>query len=598
MKTLHIKLFLSVIAFHICVTGNAKSIIIVKNHLAIAGIVLPDSASQQLKNAAVTLQNYIKQSTGAVLPISSKFINNTNNIQIGATAFVRDHGINLKGLDEDAFILQTVDSHNFIIVGGSDWGTEFGVYSFLEHFLGIHWLMPTESWTDVPLHPNLILPDIRKISSPYYISRQISPLYIEVRTDLGIWTRFNRLKGRINFSHNLAKLFPTREYLKTNPDFFSKVNGQSIALKDSQDYKWQPNFSAPGIADSAASKIIRYFYHNPNADSYSLGINDYPYFDQSPASLARRNGKKNYLGMEDVSNDYFQWVNEVLQKVLQVFPNKMFGLLAYENVAEPPSPQIGVDRHVVPFLTYERLRWADPVLQKQGHLLTEKWEEECAVLGWYDYIYGSNYLVPRVWFHQMKDYLKWGSRHKVKYYYAELYPNWAEGPKAWVLSKLLWNPNYNVDSLLHIWYVSAGGEKAAPKLKAYFSLWEKFWSKDVFTRNWNTNKNQFLNFTDISYLEDVPVKYINLSSKLLNEAFNLAETSMQKQRISELEKMWQVYKTAYLIYNDSSITENKKRQNLVTSPEFLGVLKNLKNDPLYAQTIQWIEKVLDISKQQ
>ncbi|MGN6531351.1 MAG: DUF4838 domain-containing protein, partial [Ginsengibacter sp.] len=194
------------------------------------------------------------------------------------------------------------------------------------------------------------MPKVNIIETPTYTSRQISPLYIEVQTDLGYWTRFNRLKGRINFSHNLSHLFDPSVLLKTNPDFFPK-NGQGLQFND---YSWQPNFSAPGIADSGAARIIRYFDTNPKATSYSLGINDYPYFDQSSASLSRRKGGKNYLGMEDVSNDYFEWVNTVVKKVLSVFPNKYFGLLAYNNVAEPPSPNIGVNAHVIPFLTYER----------------------------------------------------------------------------------------------------------------------------------------------------------------------------------------------------------------------------------------------------
>jgi len=97
------------------------------------------------------------------------------------------------------------------------------------------------------------------------------------------------------------------------------------------------------------------------------------------------------------------------------------------------------------------MRWANETLLQAGHDRTLAWNKVAPVLGWYDYAYGLCYMVPREWFHVMQKYLSWGAAHNVKYYYAELYPNWGEGPRAWVLSKLLWNPGQNVDPLLHGW---------------------------------------------------------------------------------------------------------------------------------------------------
>jgi hypothetical protein len=576
-----------ILSFYFSFSSFAETppLLIVKDYQANAVIVLSESPSGQVRTAARTLQSYIQKSTNAVLPITTSEPVNTISIEIGLTNFAKKQGLDFTNLDEDAFVLRTVDSHHFIIVGGSDWGTEFGVYSFLERFVGIHWLMPTEIGTDVPSNMNLTLPDIGITDSPEYISRQISPLYPEDGTDLGNWARFNRLRGRINFSHNLSNLFKPKHFLKTNPDFYPK-NGKDLQFND---YSWQPNFSAPGIADSAAAVIIRYFHKNPKATSYSLGINDFPAFDQSAHSLARRKGGKNYLGMEDVSNDYFQWVDAVVKKVRNIFPNKYFGLLAYNNVAEPPSPNIGVSEHVVPFLTYERLRWSNPKLQQKGHQVTQAWAKECDVLGWYDYVYGLDYLIPRVWFHEMKDYLKWGSQNKVQYYYAELYPNWGEGPKPWVLGKLLWNPNRNVDSLLNVWYVAAAGAKAAPKLKAYYDLWEQFWAKDIFKSSWNNDNGQFLYFPDLSYLIAVPESFVKQCDILMNAALKLAATFAQKERVSELRDMWQLYKVSIQIYNDPTISQDQKQQNLISSPKFISLLNNLANDPIHANTVMWIK---------
>jgi hypothetical protein len=190
------------------------------------------------------------------------------------------------------------------------------------------------------------------------------------------------------------------------------------------------------------------------------------------------------------------------------------------------------------------MRWADSSLKQQGHQLNEAWGQECSELGWYDYAYGLSYLVPRVWFHEMKDYLQWGSEHQAKHYYAELYPNWGEGPKPWVLGKLLWNPNYNVDSLLNVWYNATAGKRAAPKLQEFYRVWEQFWTSDIFKTPWNSDSGQYLFFNNFSYLQYIPKEYVSRCDELMNDAYNLSESDVQKERVSELLQMWQLYKLA------------------------------------------------------
>lgn len=584
-------LLIGLFCFSFCSTrANGSRIRIVSNHQPVAFIVIADDASLQIKNAAKILQQYIEASTGAQLNFTSNS-ESAATIQIGVTPFVISHSINYYNLDEDGFIIQQKDGKHLVIVGGSDWGTEYGIYWFLERYLGIHWLMPSEIGTDIPKIANLDVPNIQFTDSPTYLSRQISPYYVEWTDIFSVWSRFNRFRGRISFGHNLLNLFNPKEYLKTNPNFYPAVNGRLVVP---QDYKWQPNFSAQGIADTAAAKIIRFFTKFPKETSYSLGINDWPVFDESAQSLTRRNGKKNYLGREDVSDDYFRWVNEVVHKVLNVFPKKYFGLLAYNNVAQPPSAKIGIAPHVIPFLTYERMRWADSSLMLQGHQLNEAWAKECSVLGWYDYAYGLCYLAPRVWFHEMHDYLKWGSKHKAKYYYAELYPNWGEGPKPWVLGKLLWNTSYNVDSLLNVWYIATAGKEAASKLKAFYQIWEQFWTDDVFKTPWNSKNGQYLFFNNFSYLEYIPKDYVSRCDQLMNEAYKLTETEIQKKRVSELLEMWQLYKLAIQLYQDPSVPESQKQAHLSNSSRFVAMLNKLSNDPIHADSIKWIKGHLKI----
>ncbi len=569
----------------------SQPITIVKKNLPLASIIIPEKASGQIRNSAKTLQAIIFQSTRARLPI--KTLNNTGStaIHIGNTNYVKKLNIDLSAVDDDGFVLWGVYPFNLVILGGSDWGTEFGVNYFLENYLGVVSLFPTDAGMNIPQISDIEVQIDKQIENPVYLSRQFAPGTTSNKNELGKWERFNRLRGRIKFHHNLTKLFDPEEYYQSNPEFYA-----DYVTQKPEGVRWQPNFSAPGIVDSASSKIIRFFENNPKANSYSLGVNDVKKYDESPSSLKRRNGKKNYLGLEDISDDYYLWANSVVKKVKIVFPNKQFGLLASNNVATPPSENIEMDSSIVPFLTYERLRWSDTIQEKQGQSLTIQWAKRSPQLGWYDYAYGLNYLVPRVWFHEMKDYLQWGTQHQVLYYFSEVYPNWGEGPKSWVHTKLLWNPFYDVDSLLNIWYVSAVGDQAAPKLKAFYTIWEQFWTKDILQTKWKETSRQYLPKDDLTYLDAVPKEYIQQSDYLLDQAFLLAETVPQKLRIQKILEMWQIYKTAVQIWQQSLGASDKERVRMLKADSsFLALLENLQNDSLHSESIRIIKSTLLIN---
>jgi hypothetical protein len=578
---------------------SAQAMEIVRDHKPLATIVVAKDASPQVQSAAQLLQKMVAQSSGATLPISETASGVA--LHVGSTPGTAAAKLDLKKLDEDGYVLRALDKKNFAIIGGSDWGTEFGVDEFLERYLGVRWLMPTELFEDVPQHATIDLPDDANVrQEPVYLSRSLSPLGILGDSAPSIWARRNRARGRIGFHHNLLNLFPPSKYFVTHPEFYPIYNGKPYVPIDDKDPRWQPNFSAPGIVDAAVEEINKFFDEHPEATSYSLGMNDSAMFDERPESKARRNGKKNFLGLEDVSDDYFQWANEVVERVLQKHPGKVFGTLAYNNIALPPT-RVKVHPAIVPFITYERMRWADPELEKIGKDLTLRWAQVSPNIGWYDYAYGISYQLPRVWFHEQQDYLSWGAKNHVNYHYAELYPNFGTGPKSWIFTKLLWNPNQSVDALLDDWYVRVAGKQAAPKLRAYYEIWEKFWTQDIQKSKWNTQKGQYLPFYTATYLDDVPREYLTRSDKLLDEALALADTPQHKARVAKLREMWEFYRASTLAYQALSApamqTEAQALKYVDDAAATIGaaqkrheLLEAFKTDPLYEGAADYISR--------
>lgn len=563
---------------------------VIENGESSVNIVTDINADEQIQNAALILQSYIEESTGVRLNIVTGE-QSENYIYLGLAESDTSDRVNLSG---DGFILSTSDN-KIEILGGSAWGVEYGVYSFLERFVGVKWLMPTKDWTVVPKLSVLKIPIGDTIEDPKFISRRLAPLNENGDLDQDVWGRRNRLRNNIEFNHNLFRIFSASELGRNNRNVFPLLNNERYIPTDKNDQKWQPNFSDPKTTDVAVKYINSYFAKNPQKKSFSLGINDSKRFDESSES-----SKRNYLGEEDRSNEYYKWVNEVVRKSNEKFPDKYYGLLAYNNTFDPPSFQI--EDNIIPFITYERFKWVDSQLEKEGKEITKNWTKVSPNVGWYDYNYGFNYYLPKVWFHHLKDYLLWGNENGIRYYVAEFYPNWGEGPKGWLTAKLLWNPDQDVDALLKEWYDAAFGETAGAKVSEYYSIWENFWTTEIPLSAWWSKKGQYLPFNNFDYLQNVPDSYIANSDKLLKEALELVQNEDQRKRLNDIIKMWTFYKSAVLLYNNNEnviLQDSGQDMELTTKSNvsttdvfsshqtFNNLLEEFKSDDLFLFTADY-----------
>ena len=511
-------------------------------------IVLPVNASKAIQMAGNTLAKYLEKSSGVKFERyqeDHKTNANLIRINLGLTDYVKNLNLKLKTLDEDGFIITFPDSRNIVIAGCSDYGVEFGVYEFLEQFLGIRWLFPGELGEHIPFHKELIItPRVIK-QQPAYLSRLLSGHgdFNRGKGEQYWWARHNRMRGRVKFSHSLWQIFPPDLYGKSHPEYYPEINGKRLIPSPKSHINWQPCFSATGSVETAIEFINIFFEKNtssyyeryPSAYSFSLGVNDILGYCECAKCKEKDNGKLNQFGFKNHSNSYYEWCNAIIAGVRKKYPEKYFGCLAYFCVASPPDKKL--DSRLIPYITEDRMQWVSPEREKASKKLLEEWQSKASAIGWYDYIYGSQYHIPRIYFHKMGDYLKYGNSHKIKHFYAEAYPGtaWKEGPKLYVTLKLLWNPQQDVDELLDEWYDATVGKAAAPYLKTYFQLWEDFWTKKVPKSKWFNRKKHFtyLPFDDSAYLDLLTEDDMTKCKKLLQEVLKRAKTAKQKQRAAK-----------------------------------------------------------------
>jgi len=248
-----------------------------------------------------------------------------------------------------------------------------------------------------------------------------------------------------------------------------------------------------------------------------------------------------------MSAPYFRWANAVVKEVLKAYPDKWFGCLAYDNLLEPPM-NTPIHPRIMPYMTYDRMKWIYKPTKRTGQKVTRSWNSKTEKLGWYDYIYGCVYHIPRIYFHLMAEYYRFAAENGVSGFCAEAYPNWGEGPKLYVAAKLMWDPYVDVDSLLQAWYERTVGQKAAPTLAAYYRLWEEFWMKRILKGKWFYRSGQFLRFWVPDYLEQVTFDDISESRKLLETVIEMAETDEQKKRARLLFSAFEYYEASSLSY--------------------------------------------------
>jgi hypothetical protein len=252
------------------VSEKEAKLILVGEGIAKARIVVGSDVSPSAGFAAGELQTYIQKSTGATLLIvESLGEDGTVEIVIGDGAISRSLGIDATDLGRDAFHIKTI-GNRIVILGrdhpsetvdfrflanvgyntsGFEHATLFGVYEFLERFVGVRWYLPVDIGEVVPKSDTLSIPGLDITDGPNKIGRYIHiPYGADDRDDpppktdrsgyrpgftgeqeaafsrrRGLW--FLRLRHETQLMsgapHTMPILISEKQYSESHPEFFA-----------------------------------------------------------------------------------------------------------------------------------------------------------------------------------------------------------------------------------------------------------------------------------------------------------------------------------------------------------------------------------------
>jgi hypothetical protein len=481
-------------------TGQAgPRFTLVQDGRPIATIVTAAANNQNTREAAAELQRYVRKISGAELPIvSDEQAPHGPLILVGTNRFTAQQpewripsGLTPK-LREEGFVIRC-QGDRLLLVGndaGPYYGTRYAVAEFL-HRLGVRWFVPGEFGEVIPHAPTLTFPEIEVRQQPDFSMRNY---WQHNRDKMGDedteWKIHHKMNPRMQEwfgvpGDSSVRAYMPKDQVKLHPDWFALrrdgTRDENMPCMTSTNMiAW---FAERVKADARAGKPYSAFAPDdgmprcfcPRCQKLANGFDGFGANDRDPAEEA------------STSNEWFYFVNAVLDEVNREFPDHKLVTNGYANRDIPPELPAFNQRHnlVVMFAhisacnlhAYDNPRcWQ---MERQGQML-RRWCQLCDQVWSYNYNYtllvGKFTLTPMV--DRVRRNLPLLKQWGLLGFHDQDEADWSLTgiPTRLVRAALEWDTKANVDKLLADFYARWFGRAAAP-MKAYYDALETAFSQ-------------------------------------------------------------------------------------------------------------------------
>ena len=472
---------LTVLLIILTVPGCDTGLTLAKKGSSDYRIVISTYASISTVYGANELQKFLKEMTGAYIPIVSDLERMTGSeIILGNNKHldsIQEH-IDFDTLGDEGYVLKTVDKH-LVIAGGELRGNLYGIYGFLEDHLGCRWFTPEIS--RIPEYSKLVLPELDETVIPVLEYREP---YIWDAKD-GNWAARNRMNrntsagtlqerhgGQVEwvpgmFVHTFERLVPKAKYYNTHREYFSLVNG--VRMKELS----QLCCTNDDVFHIVTEGVIKAFRDNPQAKILSVDQNDcYNYCECGKCrALAEKEGSQ--------IAPVLQMINRVADEIKDRFPDRAIVTLAYQWTRHAPKT-IKPRNNVIIRLCSIECCFTHPfnVCDNENNISftkdIEDWSKISNRLWVWNYTTDfSHYLLPFPNLLTRQANLKLFVDHNVTGMFQQDTPNIPHGELselgAYLHAKLLWNPDYNANTAIDEFLEAYYGD-AAPQVRAYIDF--------------------------------------------------------------------------------------------------------------------------------
>ena len=480
-------------------------------------IVKPAAAIPSEITAAAELANYLGKATGAAFKVVSELEKVKGpRIIVGPSALSKSilgsSIVNKLGPEE--FIVRSVGM-DILIVGGRPRGTLYGVYSFLEKEIGCRWLTVYGD-ESVPHKATLILGEINRHESPSFETRDLcvqgAPMVI--RPEVMKYLARNRDQGPdFNFLgdntayggtshrygmppgiwmvHTFFGWLSPAKYFEEHPDFYSLIGGKRVQS--------QLCFSNPVLRKTLTEKIVDQIGVTDVTGTYSLSAQDAAgVFCECPdcMALVKREGTP--------AAPLFDYLAELAPIVKAKYPKAFISTIAYrKGQSEIPPLKLKIPDNVIIVFAPIDDNFAHAIDHPSNagtKVNLKKWSTKTKHLWIWYYPNPYDTVLPEGNFNRMASDFRLFKKVGVEGVFSEhdaggIYESIGlVDMQTWVMTKLLWNPDQDLKSLVRDYSDRFYGP-AAPEIRKYWSLLEKASSSMTTRMSWDASlaQHRYLN---------------------------------------------------------------------------------------------------------
>ncbi len=464
--------FIAVLLLAVSAVSATAANWLFKNGKSSYQIILSSEASISEQTAARELQQYIEQMSGAKLPITNDLKARGRKIFVGYNEQVATlTGEEAPDKDDESFTYRTI-GRDLLIWGGAQRGTMYGVFTFLERELGVHWL--TYDYTVVPKYEKWSMPKLNHSEQPAIKFRYNNYFYTSGKAKWGAHVKEN-MRGPVTNEygneegywscHTMGRFVPSKEFFDTHPEYFSLHGGKRVA-------NGQLCLSNPEVLKICTERLRKVMRENPGFRIYSLSQNDNFSFCECEKCAAIEQQYGGHSGL------IVWFVNQAADAIREEFPDKFVGTFAYQYSRTPPTGIVPRQNVVIRLCSIECC-FAHPLnagCPQNAAFMRDMggWAKIAPHLFIWDYIVDyAQYIAPWPNFQVLGPNIEAFRQNNAIGVFEEAQHETCGGEfeemKDWVVSQLLWNPQQDVDSLVSI-FIDGYYGKAAPRVQDYYRL--------------------------------------------------------------------------------------------------------------------------------
>ncbi|MBN2309581.1 MAG: DUF4838 domain-containing protein [Candidatus Hydrogenedentes bacterium] len=302
-------------------------------------IIVASDAIPSEAYAAEELQSHFEMASGIRLPIVHAVERADRHIFVGPGEALASSAV---GFGTDEFgpeDLRIVIRDGLIaIAGGRPRGTLYGVYTFLEDYLGVRFLSPDHTHVPKVGAWRVVGPVDRFYHPPlafrwsFYAETNWDPVFAARNRTNTVPTepRLGGKTGLTNINHSLLFLLPSQTYGKEHPEYYALVDGKRVATVANDGVMTQPCLTNPDVLRIVTDRVLGSLRSSPGVENVSVSQNDNTKYCRCPdcAAIDEREGTP--------MGSLLTFVNAVADEVAKEFPDVLVGTLAYSYSRKPP----------------------------------------------------------------------------------------------------------------------------------------------------------------------------------------------------------------------------------------------------------------------